>query len=192
MIKGSVIRDFIEWYGGAHGTGEMRRIAEKLPADMRAMLDLDHPTFNLAGTSWYPSRLASSIFDVVAEGRTREEITLFLREANRGFIERGAVNSIYRFFLEKLVTSPEMYALCVPRFWRQWHSTGERRVKIVRPGLAESSVSNWPGHHRILCTMTIETMCAVLETIGCNDVTWERVACVSEGASECKTLVRWT
>ena len=190
MIKGGVIRDFVEWYGARYGVDSVRRLGEKLPAPFQAMLDLDDPAYKLLGSSWYPARLVHAMLDVLASDKTPQEMARFLHEANRGFVKEGATKSVYRFFLQKLVT-PEMYAVCVPRFWRQWHSTGERRMKIVRKGLAESYVSRWPGHHPHLCTMTIETMCAVFETMGCTGVTWERLYCVSDGASECKTIVKW-
>jgi hypothetical protein len=44
----------------------------------------------------------------------------------------------------------------------------------------------------VLCTITIETMCAVLETMGCKALRWKRTACVSRGAKECVTLLEWT
>jgi hypothetical protein len=191
MIKGAVIRDFIEWYGAQRGADDVRRLGQRLPPDLQAMIDLDDHGFKLLGSSWYPARLVHAILDAHAMERTPEEMARFLHDANRGFIKTGAAKSVYRFFLRKLVT-PEMYALCVPRFWKQWHSTGERRVKIIGRGLAESFVFNWAGHHPHLCTMTIETMCAVFETMGCKNVSWDRVECVSKGAPHCKTIVTWT
>lgn len=190
MIKGAVIRDFVEWYSERFGQPALHGIGAKLPPAIQAMIDVDDPAFKLLASSWYPSKLVHAFLDQLASDKSPQEMARFLHEANRGFVRSGATKSVYRFFLKKLVT-PEMYALCVPRFWKQWHSTGERRMRIVRKGMAESYVSQWPGHHPHLCTMTIETMCAVLETMGCTNVQWERLYCVSNGASECKTIVTW-
>jgi hypothetical protein len=190
MIKGAVMRDFVVWYGDRYGASALKRMGERLPEDIRAMLDLDNPTFRLLGSLWYPARIVHAFLEALAQGRTPDEVNRLLHDANRNFIKTGARQSVYRFLLERLVT-PEIYGVCVPRFWKQLHSTGDRRVKIVRRGFAESTVANWPGHHPLLCTMTIETMCAVFETMGCKNVSWERVSCVSDGASECKTLVSW-
>jgi hypothetical protein len=190
MIKGAVMRDFVVWYGDRHGAEALKRMGERLPPDVREIIDTGSPTFRLLGSLWYPARIVHAFLEVLAQGRTAAEMNKLLHDANRSFIKTGARQSVYRFLLERLVT-PEMYAVLVPRFWKQLHSTGDRRVKITRPGFAESTVSNWPGHHPLLCTMVIETMCTVFETMGCKNVSWERVSCVSDGARECKTHVSW-
>jgi hypothetical protein len=191
MIKGAVLRDFVVWYGGHYGPSFLRRTGERLPAHIRELIDIDHPTFRLLGSIWYPVGVVHAFLDVLSQGRTPVEMNRLLHDANRMFLQDGVRQSVYRFLFERLGT-PEIYAVLVPRFWRQLHSTGDRRVKIIRPGLAESTVSNWPGHHPLLCTMVIETMCAVFETMGCKSVSWDRVSCVSDGARECKTLVSWS
>jgi hypothetical protein len=190
MIKGAVMRDFVVWYGERYGPSFLRRTAERLPPHVREKIDVDHPTFRILGSLWYPAEIVHAFLEAIAQGRTPAEMNRLLHDANRNFLQNGVRQSVYRFLFERLGT-PEIYAVCVPRFWKQLHSTGERRVKIIRPGLAESIVFNWPGHHPLLCTMTIETMCAVFETMGCKNVSWERVSCVSDGARECKTFVSW-
>lgn len=192
MVKGAIIRDFVEWYGERHGATTVHDLGRRLPAEHRALLDVDAPAFHLLASSWYPAKLVHAIFDVLAEGRTPEEMRRFIHDANRDFLRTGgASKSVYRFFLEKLAT-PDLYAFLVPRFWKQLHSTGEREVKIVRRGLAESTTRAWSGHGPHLCTMAIETMCTVFETMGMSNVSWDRVLCVSNGDALCKTIVRWT
>ena len=190
MIKGAIMRDCVVWYGERYGSDALKQAAERLPDDVRAMLDIESPTFHLLGSLWYPARLVHAFLEALARDRSATEMNRLLYDATRGLVKGGARQSVYRFFLERLVT-PEIYAVCVPRFWRQLHSTGDRQVKIARRGYAESIVTNWPGHHPLLCTLTIETMSAVFETMGCKSVTWDRVACVSNGARECKTLLSW-
>jgi len=82
--------------------------------------------------------------------------------------------------------------------WKQLHSTGEREVTIFEePGpngerRAESIVRDWPGHHPVLCTVTIETMCAIFETMGCREVEWRRTKCISkDGGRACVTERTW-
>lgn len=72
------------------------------------------------------------------------------------------------------------------------HDTGDRKIELTAPGEALSSVRNWAGHHRMLCLLTVETMCAMFETMGCKNVQHERASCVSDGATECVTRVTWT
>ncbi|MEO7113153.1 MAG: hypothetical protein ABI183_22130 [Polyangiaceae bacterium] len=190
MIKGAILRDFVVWYGERYGTDSLKQTAALLPEEFRAIIDIGNPTFHLLGSLWYPARLVHAFLEALAHDRTPAAMNRLMHEANRSFLKTGARHSVYRFLLERLVT-PEIYAVCVPRFWKQLHSTGERRMKIVRRGYAESTVFNWPGHHPLLCTMVIETMCTVFESMGCKNVSWERATCVSDGARECKTLVSW-
>lgn len=188
-IKGGVIREFFDWYQNEVGVEYVRSLLPRLPDDVRAMLDPDDPFITLLPASWYPCRLVHVVLDVMTEGLTEVQIRKLAHDANRAVVRRD-VGSVYRFFLDKLAT-PEMYALAVPRFWKQFHSTGKRKIEIIRDGEAESIVSDWGGHHPILCTITLETMCAVFELMGKKDVKWERTACVSAGASECVTRLTW-
>jgi hypothetical protein len=74
----------------------------------------------------------------------------------------------------------------------QLHSTGVRKMTILRTGEAVSRVERWTGHHSVLCLCTIETMRAMFERMGKRDVAWERTKCVSEGATSCVTTLTWT
>jgi hypothetical protein len=189
MIKGAVLREFVQWYETNYGMEGLRSVAGNLPEDLRRYIDPFDPLVNLLASSWYPSRFCNLLLDAVGEGRTHAELEHLAHDATRWIVARG-MNSVYRFALRRLIT-PEMYALSVPRLWRQLHTTGDREVQVTSRTTLESKVKSWPGHHPILCTVTIETMCAILETMKCRDVKWRRVSCVSRGASECVTHVEW-
>jgi hypothetical protein len=189
MIKGGVLREFLEWYSIHEGTERVRRLAQQAPDELRAHLDPDVEHVSLLASSWYPSRLVGPLLDALAEGLTEAELRRVAHDSTRWIIQNGT-SSAYRFVLRRLVT-PEIYALSVDRLWRQFHTTGRREVRLTSRSSAESKVLRWGGHHPLLCTITIETMCAVLETMGCKDVRWDRVECVSQGAKECVTKLEW-
>jgi hypothetical protein len=188
-MKGGVIREFFDSYQKEHGIERVRELLPRVPPDLRALLDPDDPFRTILPASWYPARLVHAVLDAMTEGMSEEQIRTFVHDSNRVVMQR-ATSSAYRFFLDKLLT-PEMYALAVPRFWKQWHTTGVRKMRIVRNGEAESIVAKWGGHHPVLCTVTIETMCSVFELMGKKDVKWVRTACVSSGAPECVTRLTW-
>ncbi|MBX3186597.1 MAG: hypothetical protein KF819_06265 [Labilithrix sp.] len=189
MIKGAAIRELFAWYEETRGKGRVREAVRRVPEDLRPLLDPDEPRVTLLPASWYPCRLVHSMLESLKEGMSDAEFDALLREGTRAVILRGI--AAYRFVLEKIVT-PEIYALMVPRFWRQLHSTGVRRMKIVGPNEARSVTAKWPGHHPLLCTLTIETMCALFERMGKRDLQWERVKCVSsDGGDECVTRLTW-
>jgi hypothetical protein len=190
MMKGGILREYAEWYESQHGSDRMRELAANLPEDLRGVLDPDEPTTKLLAASWYPARLSHLVLDRVTMGMSDAQIERFARDSTRHLVARG-MSGVYRFVLRRVVT-PELYALSVDRIWRQWHTTGQREVTITSPTTAKSIVRRWEGHHPVLCTITIETMCAVLETMGCKGLHWKRTACVSRGAKECVTLLEWT
>jgi hypothetical protein len=189
MMKGAMLRACVDWYEERYGEDALREIAARASEELRAYLDPDDPLVGFLPASWYPAPLVHELLDVFSAGRSEAEIAQMAKEATRAGVVRGT-NSVYRFVLARLV-SPEIYARTVPRLWRQLHTTGERRVRILGPGEAESVVTRWHGHHPLLCTITIETMCALFESMGAKDVTWNRVACVSRGAEECVTRLSW-
>ena len=59
------------------------------------------------------------------------------------------------------------------------------------PGEGLSVLSSWPAHHPLLCSITIYTMVSVFEAMGYEDVTAERIRCVTRGAEDCATVLRW-
>ena len=190
MIKGGAIRAFFEWYQEQYGVERIRELARKAPEDLRAALDPEQPLVTILPASWYPSRLAHAMLDALHEGKSDAELSELFRRGNQTVIDRSF--SVYRFLLEKLVT-PEMYAAAIPRLWRQLHSTGPRRIKIEGPGEATTIVTDWPGHHPLLCTIRIETMRAIFLRMGKKNVEWKRIKCVSvHGGRECVTKLTWT
>src|SRR5262245_60085947 len=97
----------------------------------------------------------------------------------------------YRALFE-LLASPSLYARLIQHGWRQLHTTGHRTMVLPRPGEAESEISNWPGHHPILCDVTAETMAALFRIMLGTHVQVKRVTCVSEGAPTCRSRMSWS
>jgi hypothetical protein len=196
MIKGAAIREFFTWYERTHGIESVRVLVRHAPADLRPLLDPEEPLVKLLPSTWYPCRLVHPMLDAVKERMSDAAFNAMAKDANRHLVRQG-MNSVYRFFLEKLV-SPELYATLVPRFWRQLHTTGVREMTIVTSnddgsGEAISITRDWAGHHPLLCVCVIETMCAIFEQMGKKDVKWSRESCVGVGvgASECRTRLTW-
>ena len=190
MIKGGMLREFVSWYEEKHGVERMRWLAARLPEEARRFIDPDERLVNVLAASWYPARFTHAILDVVSEGLAEKEIERMCRDSTRWIVQRG-MTSVYRFALRRLIT-PEMYAASVPRLWRQLHTTGDREIKLTSKTSAESFVRSWPGHHAVLCTITVETMCAIFESMGKKNLRWKRSACVSRGGRECMTSLAWT
>ncbi len=188
-IKGAAIREIFAWYEERYGRDKAREMARRAPDEFRPLLDPDDPISTILASSWYPAPFVHAMLDIVTEGMSEPEIERLAREANRAVVA-NSMKSVYRFVIEKLAT-PEIYAASIPRLWRLLHDTGDRRIEIVAPGEAISTIARWSGHHHLLCLLVVETMCAVFETMGCRNVKNERISCVSNGARECVTRVTW-
>lgn len=187
-IKGAAVRELVLWYGEKYGEKKLERLAARA-GEIAGRKPTEPPILELLPSAWYPSRTVNALLDALAEGENEVVLQHLAHDATRAVIARGT-GTVYRFLLQKLAT-PELYARLVPRFWSQLHSTGERTITIVAPGQLESVVRAWPGHHPLLCTITIETMAAIFEAMGLTDVRWRRLACVSKGDAECRTELRW-
>ena len=187
-IKGAALREFLLWYERTRGPERTLAIARGVPPDLAPLIRINMPAFGVLASSWYPVALSHYYLDAVMEGNEGRELA---REANRDVVPR-MIHGVYRV-IYRTIASPELYARHVGRQWRKLHSTGERTFEIRGPGEARSTVANWPGHHPMLCWITIYTMVSLFETMGFSRVDAERVRCVAHGGGgECVTILRWS
>lgn len=137
---------------------------------------------------WYDAETTHRLLERVLGSLPPDEQKEVARGAARSGL-RVLSRGIYKFVLERLV-SPAMYARNVQRLFRMLHDTGDREIEVgAREAL--SITRSWAGHHPLSCLMVNETTAAVFETLGCRNVTTERVACVSEGDRDCRCRLRW-
>ena len=189
QIKGAAIREFILWYDRKYGHEETARLVEGLPGPLLTVLDVSRPALGILGASWYPTSITHPMLDRVALLRGGDEGRELAREANREVVPR-MIRGIYRVLFEAAAT-PERYAQHVPRLWRRLHTTGERSMELRGEGEAFSVVADWPGHHPVLCWMTIYTMAHVFEAMGYRHWSVDRVECVSHGGKRCETVLQY-
>jgi hypothetical protein len=187
-IKGAGMREFLLWYESRVGQAAVQAIADGIPADLAPLVSRRLPAFGMLASTWYPIALCHYFLDRAMEGRGDEGREL-ARDANREIVPR-MIRGIYKV-IYRTVASPELYARHVNRQWRKLHTTGERSFVIRAPGEALSTVAGWPGHHPFLCWITIYTMVSLFEAMGREQVTAERLRCVSHGGEDCATVLRW-
>jgi hypothetical protein len=188
-IKGASIRECLLWHDRRYGHEETLLLTERLPPHLLAMLHPAQPALGILGASWYPCTLVHNMCDRLLELRGGGDGRELALAANREVMPR-IMHGMYRMVL-RTVGSPELYAHHVQRLWRRLHTTGERSITLHEPDEAFSVVENWPGHHPLLCWLTIYTMAYMFETMGYKRWSVERVACVSQGGARCETLLRY-
>ena len=188
-IKGSVVHEFLRWFERQpDGAATLKRIGASLSPEDRALVDVTAPGLGLLASQWYPSTLVNVILDGVALGLTRVEQRALAREACRAVVPK-LVRGMYRVMFDGIAT-PALYARFVPRLWTQLHTTGSRTMTVAG-STADSVVSNWAGHHPLLCDVVIETMGELFRLMVHRPVTVERLECVSEGGAVCRSTLRW-
>jgi hypothetical protein len=187
-VKGAAIREFLLWYDEQYGHEATLRLAEAIPPSYEGLISPSEPALGVLGASWYPSALVAPMLDSLA-ATTKDGGRQFALEANRAVVPR-MIRGVYRVLFD-VVATPERYAQHVGRLWRRLHTTGDRRMRIVAPGEAFSTVESWPGHHPLLCWITIYTMAFLFEAMGYTQWSVDRIACVSDGAARCATTLRY-
>ena len=188
-MKGSALGAWIAWYAAHRDIAELMAVVERIPVEARGDLDPTSPTLGLIPTAWYPAEAVHHLLDGLSEGMTPTELTALIRESTAASVDDG-VRGIFRLAFDLLAT-PERYAKHIQRFWNQLHDTGTRSVQIIGPGEAFSIIEDWPGHHPMLCEVTMETMAAIFRKMGLEDVEVIRVECVSSHDPRCRAVLRW-
>lgn len=160
-----------------------------MPPEIAKQLDPSDDTLGLIASAWYDAEVVHAMIDAVFEPYPAGDRSALIRTAAREAV-RTSMNGVYKFVVGQIVT-PGFYARNIQRLWRMLHDTGSREITIVKEGHAISRTWDWRGHHPLLCEVTIETMCAIIELTGGKEVVARRTHCVSHGAGECVADVRW-
>lgn len=188
-IKGAAIREVVRWYTRTNGLDRLAHAVRAMPPEIARQLDPNDETLGVIATAWYDAIVVHAMLDAVFGPYPAGDRSALIRTAAREAV-RTSMNGVYKFVVGQIVT-PGFYARNIQRLWRMLHDTGSREIKIVREGHAVSRTWDWPGHHPLLCEVTIETMCAIFELTGAREVTARRTQCVSHGAHECVAELRW-
>lgn len=188
LVKGSVIREFALWYEAQHGRSYIETFLGLLAPRHHELVWRDRPALGIVSTEWYPSAVVHALLDAVAHSRSDSSMRLLIRDANQVTVAKLS-RGLYQL-LFKMVASPPLYAKHVQKAWRTLHSSGTRKI-VLSPGVADSTIEAWAGHHRWLCLVTMETMRCVFEAMGCTQVELERTECVHDGHARCRALLHY-
>lgn len=189
-LKGAAFGEFLEWYFAHHQGEALREAVARLPPEARAGLDPRERRLGVVASTWYPAPAVHAVLDAFARAHPDAERAPLVHDGVQVVVTR-MFRGLYAVLFE-LVATPERYTRHIQRAWRQLHDTGQREVQLLGPGEALSITSQWGGHHPVLCELTVETMCAVFERMGCKRVSAQRLECVSRGAHRCSAQLRWT
>lgn len=191
-VKGVALREFLVWLEQTHGRERMVAVAHGLPASARDALRLDDrlPSVGVLSSRWYPAAAIHALFDSVFAGLDASaRAALVDRSADA--VMAATLGGVYQVLFKWLAT-PERYARFADRLWRSYYDTGEMSVEQIGRHRAECTITDWRSHHPAACDMNRAAAAAIYRAMGCREVVVRRVACVAEGAAECRFVTTWS
>jgi hypothetical protein len=188
-IKGFAIERILHWYAKQHGDEKVRELVLALPLDMLGVLDLDHHTFGVIASEWYPAPLVHRVFDDMArglDGAAREEFVRGGAEA----VVRAGLRGVHKVLFQ-LFMNPTRYASRAQSLWERYYDTGTMEKTIEGPGRHHTTLRDWTSHHPLLCEINAHSARIVYQELGCRNVNVERTGCVSRGHLACTQVITW-
>ncbi|MDB4943988.1 MAG: hypothetical protein JWP97_3522 [Labilithrix sp.] len=179
-IKGLVFREFVRWYEQSHGRDAAMRAYTALPDDLRFHLQPDLEAFGLVASTWYPCELAGAML---------QEVTLGVPPLRRAEMLRSGVQhalgvtltGVYKMLFDTLIT-PERHAKYAQKIWSQYYNTGVVTGAMEGEMRSSQLVTDWTGHHPMLCELSISSLAVFHEAMGCKNVRVRRTSCVLDAA----------
>jgi hypothetical protein len=187
-IKGLAFREFLRWYSQTRGRDAALCAYFALDADLRKHLDPDRDVFGIMPGSWYPIGVATGLLDAVTDGLTLDERTALLRGGVQHTLD-VTLSGVYRVLFENVMT-PERHAKYTQKIWDNFYNGGTVTGRVLAPGRAEQTVSDWPGHHLLLCEMSIWSLAFMHAKMGLRNVRVRRSACIGGGPSRRASVQR--
>jgi hypothetical protein len=189
-IKGAAFREFLRFYATRRGADRLRADAERLPVAERAGLELDASVLGVVASSWYPARTVHLLLDAMVADLTMLERRGLAAEGSQAVME-ATLRGLYKVLFEWMAT-PDRYARYAPKLWELYYDTGMMEVTPDADGLgAVAAVRDFPAHHPFMCELNRGAASAIYAAMGCEQVDCKRVACVADGAAQCKFVTRW-
>ncbi len=152
------------------------RAYASLPAELRAHLDPQRDSYGILASTWYPSALVGVMLETITLGLDHDDRAALLQDGVRHAIG-STLTGVYRMLFQTLIT-PERHAKYAQTIWNQYYNTGTV-VGVMRDDChSEQTVTNWAGHHPLLCELSLSSLTAFHEHMGCENVRVRRTSCV--------------
>ncbi|MBI3205727.1 MAG: hypothetical protein HYZ29_29590 [Myxococcales bacterium] len=188
-IKGNAFREFLVWFEARSGQPALTRAFGHLPAELSDELDPSRPALGVLASNWYSIEIVHSLLDTLTADLSPTDLERFTHEAAEATIARmmrGVQKAAF-----SLLISPRRYPKVINLLWGMNYDSGRVQVVEQTPTCHEGIVSDWRGHHPLICQINHLAKVHMYEAMGCLDVTVHLTRCVSKGDGDCRSLVRW-
>jgi hypothetical protein len=188
-IKGVAFGEFLGWYAKRHGRPVVEDAIYRAPTGDAEGLLPANVNFGVLASRWYSAELVHDLLNRLTRERSDQELEDMARDA-AAYIMGRTLRGVYRTMFSLLAT-PERYVRYSDKLWRTHYDTGTLVFRVLGEGTHQVTYSNWTSHHPFICRMNMASSVPIFEAMGCKNVRYQRQSCISEGAPNCKNLVRW-
>ena len=189
-VKGAALGRFLDWYVQRFGTELLGERLAVLPPDVAGAFEVRDGLPHVIASRWYPIVALHALIDEMLADYSPAARTAFAREAARHTAE-SSLRGIYRFLFETIMT-PERYVRRAHKLFSRFYDTGTMTKLQTAEHEHTTIITDWNGHHPVLCDVLLYGGEFIYPSLGCRDVRVERVSCVATGGSDCRYVVRWS
>jgi hypothetical protein len=175
-IKGLVFKEFVKWYESTRGRERTLDAYGSLPAELKRHLDPEREAFGILASSWYPVDIVSGLLEAITFGLAPDDRATMLRSGVHHAIG-VTLTGVYKVLFQTLVT-PERHAKYAQKIWNQYYNTGTVVGEMLDAHRATQIVTDWSGHHPLLCELSLSSLTVFHEHMGCKNVRVRRTSCV--------------
>ncbi|MEZ4451640.1 MAG: hypothetical protein R3B09_19365 [Nannocystaceae bacterium] len=188
-IKGNAIREFIAWYLSLGHREQLVAAIRRLELEEQALFDFDHRALGILPSTWYSGLTVHRVLDGMLEGMSRREVEA-LATAGGQVTADTMMTGLYKAIFTAVMT-PSRFAKLANMAWRTSYDNGWVDNEVLGPGRHRAVVREWGGHHHFLCKLNVAVKARIYVAMGCQEVLVEDRYCVSDGRSECGSLISW-
>jgi hypothetical protein len=187
-IKGLGLRGFLAWYGASVDRDRVLEALDLAQRDFSEYFDVSQSGFGVLTSRWYPAEVVHAIFDEILRHHSRAQLAQLAEDAAQA-VMNDLLKGVYRSIISMFAT-PERYARHGEKLWSLNYDNG-RPVSVTSPTEHRVSYIEWRSHHPFLCRINMATSLTLYTAMGCRGVRYRRLACISEGAEACDSVITW-
>jgi hypothetical protein len=160
----------------------------RAPPELVTCFDATKPDLGVDPQKWYPAESFHAFLDVVVKPLEPAVLQGYIDDAARKTMQ-GLMRRAVASFASAL-SSAERYARVTNALFRLMHDTGRVQIVTRGPRQHEATISDWRGHHPVVCRFTVMCQAPIYERMGYTSLQI-RHACVGHGALTCGCVTTW-
>jgi len=188
-IKGFAFSEFLNWYESKYGREKVSGAVAA--ADVRHGVEFDQrrPSFGILASDWYDAAIVHTVLDELTRGHSPAELDAMAVEAAAVIMGR-TLRGIYRAVFSLAVT-PARYAQHVDKAWRLHYDSGYPLISAPNPKEHRVTYRDWRSHHPMICRLNMGAAGPIYGAMGCKNLRFRRLSCISDGGEQCASVIQW-